>query len=58
MECNYDAIKRECKGMLHILKKLKIWLIKMYFVMKTDANTLVIQLNGAAYDYLNAILTR
>ena len=44
--------------MLHILKKLKIWLIKMHFVIETDANMLVTQLNGATYDYLSAILTR
>ena len=42
--------------MLHILKKLKIWLIGMHFVIKMDANMLVAQLNGAAYDYLNAML--
>ena len=41
MKYNYDAIKWEYKEMLHILKKLKIWLIRMHFVMKTDANILV-----------------
>ena len=57
MKCNYDAIKQECKEMLYILKKLKIWLIRMHFVMKTNANTLVAQLNGAAYDHSSAMLT-
>jgi len=41
MKCNYDAIKRKCKGMLYILKKLKIWLIKVHFVMKMNANMLM-----------------
>ena len=44
--------------MLHILKKLKIWLIGVHFVMETDANTLVAQLNGAAHDHPSAMLTR
>jgi len=41
MKRNYNATKRECKRMLHILKKLKIWLIGMHFVMETNANILV-----------------
>ena len=30
----------------------------MHFVMKTDANTLVAQLNGITYNYLSTMLTR
>jgi hypothetical protein len=44
--------------MLLILKKLKIWLIGVHFIMETDANTLVAQLKGAAHDHPGAMLTR
>lgn len=57
-ERSYDATKRECKGMLLLLKMLKFWLIGVHFVMETDANTLVAQLNGAAHDHPGAMLTR
>lgn len=57
-ERNYDATKREYKGVLCILKKLKIWLIGVHFILETDANTLVAQLNGAVNDHPGAMLTR
>jgi hypothetical protein len=43
---------------LCILKKLKIWLIGVHFILETDANTLVAQLNGAVNDHPGAMLTR
>jgi hypothetical protein len=57
-ERKYDATKREYRGILKILKKLQVWLIRTYFVLKTDANMLVAQLNRAATDHPNALITR
>jgi len=57
-ERKYDATKRECRGVLKILKKLRIWVIGVYFVLEIDANVLVAQLNRAATDHLGALVTR
>jgi hypothetical protein len=40
-EQNYDAIKRECRGVLKVLKKVRSWFYGVYFVLKTDANVLL-----------------
>jgi hypothetical protein len=57
-ERKYDATKRECRGVLKILKKLQVWLIGCHFVLETDANVLVAQLNRAATDHPGALITR
>ena len=54
----YNAIKRECKGVLKALQKLQFWLYNIYFILEIDANTLVAQLNRAATDFLRALVTR
>jgi hypothetical protein len=40
-ERNYDACKRECKGVVHCLKKFRHYLYGIHFVLETDAKTLV-----------------
>jgi hypothetical protein len=57
-EQKYDAGKRECLSILKALRKLKPWLYSIYFQLETDANTLVHQLNKAASDLPNSVMTR
>jgi hypothetical protein len=57
-ERSYDATKRECRGILKALRKLRMWLYGISFVLETDANTLVAQLNGAASDLPGSLLMR
>jgi hypothetical protein len=56
-ESNYDAGKRECRAMLKVLKKFRFWLYGVHFVVETDANTLVAQLNRSATDLPGALVT-
>jgi RNase H-like domain found in reverse transcriptase/Integrase zinc binding domain len=57
-ERNYDATKRECRGALKAIKKMRSHLIGVHFVLETDAAVLVAQLNKAATDLPGALLTR
>ena len=57
-EQQYDATKRECRGVLKCLQKLRFWLYGVHFILETDANTLVAQLNRAATDLPGALVTR
>lgn len=57
-EQGYDALKRECRGLLKALKKFRWWLYGIHFVLETDANTLVAQLNRSAADLPGALVTR
>jgi RNase H-like domain found in reverse transcriptase len=57
-EQQYDATKRECRGVLKCLQKLRFWLYGVYFILETDANTLVAQLNRVATDLPGALVTR
>lgn len=54
----YNAIKRECRGVLKALRKLQNWLYAVYFVLETDVNILVAQLNSAALNLLGFLLMR
>ena len=56
-EAAYDVGWRECRGVLLALKKLQFWLYKVHFVLKMDMNTLVAQLNQAATDLPEALVT-
>ena len=38
----YDATKRECRGVLKALKKVRHWLYGVHFILETDANVLVV----------------
>ena len=57
-EKNYDATKRECRGVLKALKKVRYWLYGVRFVLKTDARVLVVQLNQSGTDLHGALVTR
>ena len=55
---NYDATKRECRGVLKALKKVRYWLYEVRFILETDANVLVAQLNRSGMDLPGALVTR
>ena len=57
-ERNYDATKRECRGVLKALKKVRYWLYGVRFILETDANALVAQLNRSGTDLPGALVTR
>jgi hypothetical protein len=57
-KAKYDATKRECREMLKTLKKIRFWLYEMHFVLKTNAEVLIAQLNEVATDLSSALLTR
>ena len=54
----YDATKRECRGAITAMKKLRGDLYGVHFILETDAAVLVAQLNGAASDLPGALLTQ
>jgi transposase InsO family protein len=57
-ERNWDSGKHECKALLLALKKFRPWLYGVYFIVETDARTLVDQLNRTASDLPGALVTR
>lgn len=57
-ESEYDALKRETRGLLKALKKFKRWLYGIRFVVETDAMTLAAQLNRQATDLPGALVTQ
>ena len=57
-EQNYDATKRECRGVLKALRKVRYWLYGVKFTLETDASVLVAQLNRSATDLPGALVTR
>jgi len=57
-ESRYDATKRECRGLLCALRRMRRQLFGCQFVIETDANVLVYQINGAADDLPGAVLMR
>ncbi len=57
-EKKYDTTKREYHEVLKIFKKLKVWITRVYFMLETDVNVLVAQLNRAATNYPRALITR
>ena len=57
-EKTYDAGKRECRALLRALKKLKVWLYGVKFVVEIDAKTLLHQLNLPIVDLPGDMVTR
>src|ERR671939_1524987 len=49
-ELRYDDGKRECRGLLKATKKFRVYLYSVRFIVETDANTLMHQLNLPASD--------
>ena len=57
-EKRYDAGKRKCRGLMKALKKFRNYVYGVRFLVETDANTLVHQLNLPANDLPGALVTR
>ena len=57
-EKKYDATKRECRGVLKALKKVRYWLYGVRFILETDASVLVAQLKQLGTDLLGALVTQ
>jgi ribonuclease HI len=55
-ERSYDIMKREYRGALKALKKMRSYLISVHFILKTDATILVAQFNKAVTDLPSALL--
>ena len=55
---NYDAGKRECRGLIRALKKFRNYVYGVRFLVETDANKLVHQLNLPENDLPGALITR
>ena len=54
----YDATKRECRAMLYAIRRLRSYLYGAHFILETDAQVLVHQLNGRANDVPGALIMR
>jgi len=57
-EQKYDATKRECRGVLCALRRMRNMLYGAHFILETDAMVLVHQLNGAASDVPGSLIMR
>ena len=54
----YNAGKRECKSVLKALKKFRLYIYSVRFILKLDAKTLITQLNKSATDLPSALITQ
>ena len=57
-EKSYDADKQECRVMLKALKKFHAYVYEMHFTLEVDAATLVHQLNHAAINLSDSLVTQ
>ena len=57
-EAAYNATKRECRAVLKALRKVRYYLYGVQFILETDANVLVAQLNQLATDLPGSLVTR
>jgi hypothetical protein len=57
-ERRYDATKRECRGLLSVLKAAKRYLYGAAFTVETDAVVLISWINGSLDEVPGAILLR
>ena len=58
VEKKYNTTKQEYYRVLKIFKKLRVQITRVYFVLKTNINILVAQLNKTATNYSRALITR
>ncbi len=58
VEKKYNATKRECRGVLTALKKVKYWLYWVKSVLETDARVLIAKLIQSGTDLPEALVTR
>jgi len=56
VEKGYDAGKRECRGVLKMLKKCRRYLYGVQFVLEIDVNTLIAQLNRTVSNLPEALV--
>jgi len=54
----YDATKLECRAVLYAIRRLRSSLYGVHFILETDAQVLVHQLNGSANDVPGALIMR
>jgi hypothetical protein len=54
----YDVIKKKCREILKILKKIHFYFYDVKFILKTNARVLVDQLNRFDTDFFDAFITR
>lgn len=57
-EKSYDATKRECRGILYAVRKLRAYITGLHFTLETDAQVLIHQLNGSLNDVPGSIIMR
>ena len=57
-ESKYNVTKRECRGLLKTLKKVRFWLYEVRFIIEIDVNTLIVQFNRSVIDFPEALMTR
>jgi hypothetical protein len=58
VEKKYDVIKRECREILKILKKIHFYFYDVKFILKSNARVFVDQLNRFDTNLLDAFVTR
>jgi hypothetical protein len=58
VEKKYDVIKKKCREILKILKKIHFYFYDVKFILKTNARVLVDQLNRFDTDFSDAFVTR
>ena len=56
IERKYDAVKWECCAVLKMLKKCWYYLWEVYFVLKLNVNTVIIQLERTVTDFSKALI--
>jgi hypothetical protein len=54
----YDVIKKKCREILKVLKKIRFYLYDVKFILKTNARVLVDQLNRFDTNLSDALVTR
>ena len=57
-EKNYDATKRECRGLLSVLRSAKRYVYGTAFTVETDSTVLISWINGSLDEVPGAILLR
>ena len=57
IERNQDSSKYKCKALLLTLKKFRLYIYRVQFIIETDVKTLITQLQRSATDLLRALIT-
>ncbi len=58
VEKKYNTTKQEYYRVLKIFKKLRVWITRVYFILETNVNVLVAQLNRVVTNYPRALIIR